>query len=137
MARWATVCEIAGNSFTGCRAVILDGHQFNSIYIGSVDWANDSSVKAQVVNRGVKGIQFGISMLSAEMSKVTDTLSDIQTSQAANSNFRVTISEGLYALDLLCVPDYTVENGFFTYDKHSEGWLENGVWRFISQAQYV
>lgn len=136
MARWATLVEIAGNSFTGCRAIIIDGHQFNSAYVGSVDYANDASAKAQTVYRGVKGIKFGISMLSAEITKVQDTLADIQTAQAANSNFIVKITEGLYTINVYAIPDYE-QAPWFTYDKHSEGWLENALWRFVVQGPHA
>lgn len=133
MARWATLAEIAGNSFTGCRVLLLDPHAFNSIYVGSIDWGNDSTPSSQVVNRGVKGIQFGASMVSAEESVILATLADIQSAQASNISFDVHITEGLYDVNVNAIPDYSVP-AWFTYEKHSEGWYENCVWRFVAQS---
>lgn len=133
MARWATLVEVAGNSFTGCRAEVVDGQGFLSVYGGSVDWANDGRAHVQVFNRGIKGIAFGIQMLSTQISILQDTIADVQTSQAANATFRVKITEGLYTIDVMVVPDYSAGN-WLTHGKHSEGWIENVLMRFISEA---
>lgn len=133
MARWATLAEIASNSFTGCRVILLDPHAFNSIYVGSIDWGNDSTPNQQVVNRGVKGIQFGVSMDSAQESIISATLVDIQAAQAGNTTFDVHITEGLYDINVNAMVDYSVP-AWFTYEKHSEGWYEKCVWRFVAHS---
>jgi hypothetical protein len=134
MARWATICKIADVDFTGCRATLVDAHQFNTEFVGSVDWVNTGKAESQIVHRGVAGIQFGIAMTSAEMTKCQSTLTAIQTTQMSNTLFVVNIAEGLYTLDLWVKPDYTAPEGWFTYEKHSEGMLENVLWRFISDS---
>lgn len=133
MARWATFCEIAGNSFTGCRAELVDGHQFNSLYVGSIDFGNDGMPHVQVVNRGVKGIQFGISMVSALGTTIQAALADIQAAQAGNTTFEVEITEGLYTVAVNAVPDYN-QTPWFSYRKHSEGYYEEALWRFVAQS---
>jgi len=137
MARWATLCKIADNDFTGCRAELVDSHQFNSIFAGSVDFNNFGRADAQTFNRGVAGIQFGISMTTAEKTKCDDTIADIASTQTSNAEFVVLITEGKYDLSLYCIPDYSVAGGWFQYDKHSEGWLERVMWRFIAQSVYT
>jgi hypothetical protein len=137
MARWATLCEIAGVSFTGCRAEIVDPEGFNNIYAGSVDWGNKSGTNVQVVNRGVKGVLWGIKMQTASSTNLSNTLAAIATALAtSNHYFRVKHTEGIYTLDLNCVPDYTQGDKWFTHDKQSEGWYENVLWRFATVGQH-
>ena len=130
MARWATLIEVAGNSFTGCRGEIVDGQGFLSAYAGSVDWANDAKPHTQVFNRGVKGIPFGIQMVSSEQTLLLATIDDVRTAQAANATFRVKLNDSIYTIDVQAVPDYSA--GWITHGKHSEGWVENVLMRFIS-----
>lgn len=134
MARWATLVEIAGVSFTGCRAEIVDPAGFLSIYAGSVDWANDGTAHVQVFNRGVKGIPFGIKMVSSAITSLSPMVAAVQAAQAADLNFRVKITEGLYTIDVMAVPDYNASPSWLTHGKHSEGWYEDILMRFISEA---
>lgn len=134
MARWATLIEIAGNSLTGCRAKVVDGQGFFSIYAGSVDWANDGKAHVQVFNRGIKGIPFGIKFVSTQASDLSAIISDVQTAQAASLNFRVKVTDGLYVIDVMAVPDYSASPSWVTYENESEGWLEGVLMRFISEA---
>lgn len=132
MARWATECIIADIVHTGCRAILLDAHQFNTNYAGSVDWANDGSAKVQRFLRGYKGIPFGIAMVSQHRTKIVDTLNIIEGAEANNVPFNVIVTEGLYDIRMTCWPDYSVKEGYFTYQKHSEDWFEECVWRFVT-----
>lgn len=136
MARWATLVDIAGVDYTGCRAEIIDGQAFLSPMVGSVDWANDMTPHVQLINRGVKGIQFGINMLSVESSKITSTVNNIKTAQSTNTTVRVRITDGLYTIDVNAVPDYSQQE-WLTHGPHSEGWYQNVVWRFVSKGQYA
>lgn len=134
MSRWATFVEIAGISFTGCRATVVDGSGFLSIYGGSVDWANDNTAHQQVFNRGVKGIAFGIQMLSTEISALQDVFDAVETAEAANTTITVKITEGLYDINVLAVPDYSVSPSWVSSGPHSEGWIQDVLMRFISKA---
>ena len=132
MARWATECKIAGVTFTGCRAEILDGQQFLSPLAGSVDWANDSKPHIQTFDRGVEGIQFGIQMLSQESAKIDQVFDAINAALATADTFEVEITDGLYDVNVNCVPDYSQK--WFDHGKHSEGWYENTTWRFVVES---
>jgi hypothetical protein len=133
MARWATKVIIAGVDFTGCRATLIDAQAFHSDFAGSADWANDNTVHTQVVNRGKKGIRFGVQFLSTEQDKLEDMILAIQTAQNTNTTFVVDVEEGFYDVEVNAVPDYSVDP-WFTHDKHSEGWYENVTLRFISKS---
>jgi hypothetical protein len=137
MARWATLCEIAGVSFTGCRAEIVDPEGFNSVYAGSIDWGNKGGTNVQVVNRGVKGVLFGIKMESAESTQLANTLFAISSALSGGNAFRVQHTEGLYTLDLDCEPDYTQGDKWFSHGKQSEGWYENVLFRFATVGQHA
>lgn len=130
MARWATVCEVAGISFTGCRVELVNAEAFKNVLAGSVDFANDGTPHVQVLNRGVKGIQFGLKFVSTPQTDLTALFAAIDVAQGSNNSFTVEVADGLFDIDIQAVPDYTVE--WFTYEKHSEGWYENVVLRFIS-----
>ena len=136
MARWATLVEIAGVSFTGCRAEVLDGEPFLSQYVGSSQLANSFVPNVQVVNRGVKGIDFGIQMASNETTKIQQALTAIQTSQGLNQTFVVKIIDGIYNINVNAVPDYN-QFPYLKMGKHSEGWYEDIIWRFTSKSQGV
>lgn len=135
MARWATLCEIGATVFTGCRVELLDGGQFKSQNVGSVDWANDGTPHVQTVNRGVKGIQFGLRMISAEGTKLSDVFDEIETLEATQDGIRLQVTDGIFTIDVLAVPDYSTD--WFTFEKHSEGWYENVTLRFISIDNYA
>lgn len=138
MARWATVVEIAGVIFSGCRAEMLDGKGLMSNYSGSVDWGNDYSPSVQTFNRGKKGVPFGIQFVSMEIEDLQDMVDAIKTAQAAGNSFRVKITDGIFsgtnALDLNATPDYNVD--WLQTGSHSEGWVTNVILRFISQGAY-
>lgn len=130
MARWATFCEIGGVSFTGCRVEVIDADPFLSTYSGSVDWANDGTPHVQVVNRGERGIQFGLKMVSAEQTKLDNVFSAIQTAEGTQSSIVVAVTDGLFDINVDATPDYSQK--WFQFDKHSEGWYEGVILRFIS-----
>jgi hypothetical protein len=132
MARWATLVEIAGVSLTGCRAEILNGEGFHSAYVGSNEFANDGDVHTQVVNRGTKGILFGIKFVSTQSSDLADILSAIQTAQAARVTFNVKINDGLYSVDHACNPDYSQQ--WLAHGEHSEGWYQDVTFRFVTKG---
>lgn len=130
MARWATLCEIAGVVYTGCRVELIDAGPFKSQNAGSVDWANDAKPHVQTINRGVKGIQFGLRMVSAEGTKLSTLFAAIVTAESTQSGVRLKTTDGIFTIDVYAVPDYSVD--WFTFGKHSEGWYEDVTLRFIS-----
>lgn len=133
MARWATLCELAGVVYTGCRVELVDAGAFKSQNVGSVDWANDGTPVVQTVNRGVKGIQFGLKMVSAEGTKLQDLFNAIVTAEGTESAVVVKVTDGIFTVNVNAVPDYSQD--WFTFEKHSEGWYENVTLRFISISQ--
>lgn len=135
MARWATFCELGEVSFTGCRVELIDPGPFKSIYSGSVTQGNDATPDVQVVNRGVKGIHFGTRMVSAEQTKLADLFAAIATAESVQGTIKLKITDGLFIIDVLGHPDYSVD--WFTFGKQSEGWYEDVVLRWISAGPDV
>lgn len=130
MARWAISCVLGGVSFSGCRVELVDAGGFISQNVGSVDWANDGTPHVQTVNRGQKGIPFGLKMVSAQQSQLTSLFSAIQTAENTQSSIEIEIEDGMFDLEIDAVPDYS--QTWFTYEKHSEGYYEGVQLRFIS-----
>jgi len=133
MARWATTVTIGGVDFTGCRAEIIDGEPFFSEYVGSVDYGNDKTVHAQVVNRGTKGVAFGIQFVSSEQGDIEDLVDAVRAAQGSNATFNTTITDGIFEVNVNSIPDYNQSKGWLTLGKHSEGWYENMLIRVISK----
>lgn len=134
MARWATLAEIAGISYTGCRVKVIEGEGLFMPIVGTNDFGNDGTVDSQLVNRGVKGIPFGINMLSAEESKLTDTIDAINDALGDNLSFVVEMADGIYVVNLNCQPDWS-KGKWMTHGEFSEGWYDNVTWWFMSQSQ--
>lgn len=132
MARWATVCKIADITFTGCRAEVVDGEPFLSPVAGSVEWANDNKPHIQVFDRGVEGIQFGITMASQQISKIEDAVENINAAISTGATFEVEIDDGIYEIAVNCFPDFSQK--WYVAGKHSEGWYEGITWRFVSES---
>lgn len=132
MPRWATTVEIAGIVFTGCRAEVLDGEQFASEFRGSVDWGNDGSADAQMVNVGTRGNSFGIQMLSNEIGKVQDTLEAINAKLTLKQTFVVKIIDEMYSINVNAIPDFNQK--WFSAGRPAEGWVENVQFRFVSKG---
>lgn len=130
MARWATLCEIAAVEFTGCRAELINAGQFKTERVGSVDWANDGTPHVQTINRGVKGIPFGVRFASAEGTKLDQVFTAIDA--AGDNTIVVKITDGIFTVNVNASPDYSQE--WFTFDKHSEGWYESVTLLFISKS---
>ncbi len=133
MARWATVCVIGGVTFTGCRVELIDAGPFKGQNSGSVDWANDGTPWVQTVNRGVKGIQYGLKMVSAEMSKLQDVFDAITAAEGTQSGIEIEVTDAIYDIDVISVPDYSQD--WFTHGEQSEGWYQDVTLRFISVSQ--
>jgi hypothetical protein len=132
MARWATTCVLGGVSFSGCRVELIDAGQFKSQNAGSVDYANDGSPHVQTVNRGRKGIPFGLKMVSAQQSQLTDLFTAIETAEGTQSTIEAQIVDGMFNLAIDITPDYS--QNWFSWEKHSEGYYENVALRFISHG---
>lgn len=132
MARWATLVEIAGVSFTGCRAELVDGNQFASDYRGSVAWANNGTADTQIVNVGKRGTPFGISMLSNEVDAIQEALDAINVAIAARTTFEVLITDELYTVAVDAEVDWSTQ--WFSHGQPAEGWVSNVIFRFVSKG---
>lgn len=135
MARWAVTAELAGVIYTGCRVELIDAGPFRSQNAGSVDWANSGLPHVQTINRGVKGIQFGVKMMSAEGTKLEDLFAAIVTAESTQSGVRVKVVDGIFSIDVLSTPDYSQD--WFTFGKQSEGWYEDVTLRFIAEGVWT
>lgn len=128
--RWAELMEIGGVEFTGCRGELIDGGDFFDRFVGSYDQGNDGTIDVQVVDRGTKGIAFGLKLTSTRQSKVQDVLAAIDTAQQEHESIIVEITDGLIEIEINATRDYT--QTFFSYSKYSEGYYEDVVLRFLS-----
>ena len=136
MPRWASQIEIAGQSFTGCRAEIVDGESFASPFRGSVEWANSGQADFQTVNVGVKGNAFGLQMLSNEIIDVKSCLTAINAAINNNELFRVIVVDEMYSIHVMCSVDWNA-NPWFKHGRPAEGWVENVLFRFVSKEEAV
>lgn len=136
MPRWNIVTIIAGVDFSQCKAVIVDGAAFSTIYAGSVARAADGLPHPQRVNRGVKGISFGVRMERAEAEAINELRAAVQAAEAAAQAFRVQVKDALYDKDVWAIPDYS-QATWITHADESEGIIEGVVLRFIAMALYV
>lgn len=138
MSRWATVCVIAGVSFTGCRAELIDANEFLDDYAESGDWGNDSTMHIQGINRGVKGLTFGIKFASIEISKINNVRSAVAAAKASKVTFRITITDDPFDIDVNGSTDPTAQGGWLQYPGlHSEGWAEDVTMRFVAKSVYT
>lgn len=135
MPRWATLVEIAGVSFTGCRAVIVDGQPFNTSYRGSGLPSADGTPYMQRISVGVKNVAFGINFVRADADKLSDVLTAIQAAEAAGNPFVVAYTDALYTLDLLVWPDYNQR--WYSHGPESEDMIDDVTFRFLSVANNV
>ena len=135
MARWATRIEIAGIVFTGCRAEIIDGAGFASNYRGSYEYVNNGNIVEQTVGIGTRGIQFGLSMESAENEKVQNLLNALKVAQAARTSFEVKLTDELYTIDVLATTDWARE--WFSHGRPASGYIERVVFRFVSRGPII
>jgi hypothetical protein len=131
MARFATLCEIAGVSVTGCRvevdpstAPVLNSRS------GSVDWANDHKPHVQVFNAGALGKFVVLNFASQDIDNHLGPLLDaVDAAEATASTFTLRVVDGLYDIDVQAGRDFTQQ--WMTHGKHSEGWYETIVMRFL------
>ncbi len=130
MARWATTAVLGGVSFSGCRVELIDAQGFKSQNVGSVDYGNDGTAHVQAINRGVKGIPFGLRMVSALGTQLTSLFAAIEAAENTQSSIEIEVVDGIFDIDVNAVPDYSQE--WFQYGTHSEGYYEGVTLRFIS-----
>lgn len=124
MSRFATVCEIAGVVFTGCRANVVEAVGTLSNYGGSMDYGNDHEPHAQVFNRGKKGVPFGIKFASLEQSKIEQVRAAIEAAMAANTTFVVEINDSIYSINANCIRAFDRE-WIEHPPEHSESWMKD------------
>jgi len=135
MARWATVCIIAGVDYSACRTKIIDPGGLQSPFAGSSETSNSGNPNVQTINRGVASVKFGIKMARALESNISSTISAIQTAQGLGQTIRVQISDGIYVVDIDGTVDYDQE-AWLTHGEFSEGVYEDLIWRFIAKQNH-
>jgi hypothetical protein len=136
MARWATQCILGSKDLSSCRVELINAGGFKSQHVGSLDYANSGDVNIQTLNRGTKGIKFGLKFNSTLGTDLQDIFDEIDAAEATSTTYiRGQIEEGIIDVDIKISPDYSVEE-WATWDKHSEGWYENVVLRFVSRGDY-
>jgi hypothetical protein len=132
MPRWASLVEIAGVSFTGCRAILLDPHVFSLSLAGSVLPSADGTPHIQTVNVGVRGKAYGIQMAHADADKIIEALAAINTALSTGLTFPVHLVDALHDINVQSYPDFN--QPFPTYGPESEGIIENVIFRFVAVA---
>lgn len=131
MARWATTCIIGSEDFSECRVNLINPYGFKNNKVGSADWGNDGTVHIQTLIRGKKGIQFGLKFETTESSRLLTVLNAAESGDL----IQVTVVEDIYDIDVMCVPDYTKGDEWFTHGGHSEGWYEDVSLYWISKVE--
>jgi hypothetical protein len=133
--RWNTETLVAGVDFSQCRATILDGPNFATIYAGSTVIAGDGTPHTQRVNRGVKGLKFGTSMPFAPAAQINAARTAIEATEAAQEPFHVRLVNALYEIDVWAIVDY--DQQWLAHGEESEGIIENLVMRFVALSVYT
>ena len=133
--RWAELIEIGDVSYTGCRGELIDGGAFFDPFVGSSRQGNDGTINMQVVDRGVKGIAFGLKLVSTHQDSLIDLLAEIQAAHTNHLSIVMEITEGIIEKRLYVTKDFN--QTFFTYEKYSESYYENVVFRFMSHGSAV
>lgn len=129
---WCSEIEVAGTVFTGCRGEILDQQEFASPYRGSVEWTNAGKANSQTMNTSHKGTQFGLQMVSSEITKFNSMMTAIRAAQAANSTFEVHLVNELYEIRVNATVDYTQR--WLQHGQPHSGYVADVILRFISQG---
>lgn len=133
MARWATTAIIAGVDLSGCRVELLDAYKFLSKYVGSTTWANSGNANAQVVNVGVKGNVFGVTIRSAEITDLLDIAEAIEDATDDLQTFVINVVDDMYTINHYCNRLYG-SRPWISHGKNSEGWVEEITMWFVSRA---
>ena len=133
MPRFPSVIEIAGIVYTGCRGLLIDGHQFADSVKGSVEWAMDSTPHPQTIDTQFKGVQFGFQLGmddgAVTIEKVAQTVQAIKDSRASIGHFPFYVVDSQYTIDVDAVPDYT--QVWYNTGRYSDGYVKEVVFRFI------
>ena len=134
MAKWCSLIEVAGVSFTGCRGQIMDAANFMSPFRGSVEWTNDGGVNAQQVNTNYKGVQFGLAMSSVEITKMNLLKAAALAAQMARTTFEVWLVDELHNIRCNAILDSSQARPISHGDPLG-GYVEEVVIRFICKQK--
>lgn len=137
---WNDLTEVAGVSFTGCRAYIIGGNLFATGYAGStVPTAGGRSHTQRVLRHdGVANIPFGVRLTNAEADTLADARAAIKTAEEAAQAFRVHLTNAQYDIDVWAIPDYLQRSWLDHPDEAEAGGMVKDVkMYFIAQALYA
>lgn len=138
MARYATMFELAGISFSGCRALLLDGDQFADSEKGSINWAMDGTPHPLTIDTLHKGTQFGCVIGTedgaAPIAKVHQTINAIKAAKGQGF-FMFNYVDEQYTLQLKVIRDWTQR--WYQYGRFSEGYLPNVTFRLVVREAVV
>jgi hypothetical protein len=134
MPRWASKIIIGPQDFSGCRGLIIGGHEFDSGNRGSIDWAASGTPYVQIITVGAVGLPFGVSMENIEASKIETALAAIRTAEGTGSTIEVWLTDALNDIHVRAYPDYRVP--WFTHGPESEGMIADVMFHFISMALF-
>ncbi len=137
MSRFADTVVIAGVEHSGCRALLIDGHELYDDERGNLKWALDSTLHEQTINTARKGAQFGIALGDAdatiEIAKLHQTVNAVKSQCQTQSYFTLEWEDSQLEMDLKCVRDWTQQ--WVAYGKYTEGRIYQVVFRFaVKQA---
>lgn len=133
MARFASVIEIAGISYTGCRGLLINGEEFADAIRGSVNWGLESTPHPHSIDTLFKGLPFGVSLGSDDggnlISKVNLTLNAIKTARATVGYFTFVWVDEQYNINAKLIQDFNQQ--WYTTGRYSEGVIKGITFRFI------
>lgn len=133
--RFPSLIEIAGISYTGCRAKLLNGEEFADSFRGSVNNGIDSTPHIHGVETLYRGLPFGVIVApdddsGVEISKVNQTLNAIKTNRATVGFFVFRLDDAQYSISVKAIPDYN-QVWYSTGDKYSGEYVSQVTFRFI------
>lgn len=119
-------------SGTPLRAHVPGEQGFASSYAGSSVHAADGTPHTQLINRGVKGIEFEVLAEFCPETLITLVLAQLNAALAAASAVRV-IVDSQTDFDVMAVPVFQ-DGALYTFASRSGGIARNVRFKFLSTA---
>lgn len=128
-ATWLTHDGSAGGRL--CKATVLNESAFASAYTATSEQALNFTVHTQVVNRGVKGIEFAVRAEYLAEDLLAAIITQLSTAFSSGASVRVVV-DSLTDFDVMAMPVTGEGGALYTFESRSGGFAKNVQFKFIS-----
>lgn len=105
--------SIAGVALTSggdnLKCQVIDGGNFDIRLAGTSRRAADGTVSTQILDKGTKGIPFGVELSYAPVSVVSAIVAAIRAALIAGNPFNVTLTDEKHTINASCVWDFEAQ----------------------------